>query len=85
VIGAVPLLPFVVDLSVAAGETSPFVWSVILTGSAFFAVGAMKSRFDDQSSISVGLETLGIGAEAAALAFAVGFLLRGLVATDSIR
>ncbi len=78
-VGAVPLLPFVVGLATAAGESSPFLWSVVLTGAAFFAVGAMKSRVVDQWWLTAGLETLVIGGAASALAFAAGFLLRGLV------
>ena len=49
-----------------------------MTGAAFFAVGACKSRFIDESWYVSGLKTLAIGAVAAACAFTVGVLLKGL-------
>ena len=82
VVGLIPLLPFIVDIAISGGVSSPFIWSIALTGVAFFGVGAVKSRFVDGSWWYEGLETMAVGAVAAGLAYAVGVLLRGLV--DSI-
>lgn len=80
VVGAIPLLPFA---GVVVGALSlperPFLWSAAMTAAAFFLVGAAKSRFVDQRWWLSGLETLGVGSVAAALAFAAGVLLGGLV------
>ena len=77
IIGAIPLLPFVVGL---AGLTlpAPFAASAAMTGVAFFAVGALKSFFVEQSWWRSGLETFAVGALAALMAYGVGLLLGGL-------
>lgn len=78
VAGLVPLLPFVVG---AAGVevVRPVVWSAALTGATFAGVGALKARFVDRPVWRSAAETVLLGGAAAALAFTVGVLLRGLV------
>lgn len=74
VVGFVPLLPFVLPLSIP--PQSLFTTSTTLTAAAFFAVGAMKSRFVDEHWLRAGGETLIVGSGAALLAYAVGVFLR---------
>jgi VIT1/CCC1 family predicted Fe2+/Mn2+ transporter len=75
VIGVIPLLPFFAEY--AWGLTvEPFVLSTTLTAVSFFFVGAAKSRFVEQVWYWSGLETLGVGGAAAALAYACGALLQ---------
>ena len=78
IIGAIPLLPFLTSIGGQSEITVPFVGSAILTGAAFFLVGAMKSLFVDQRWWLAGLETLGVGGIAASIAYVVGLLLRGI-------
>lgn len=73
--GAVPLMPFVLGLAIVVHR--PFVWSGLLTGATFFAVGAAKARFVDQPWWRGGAETLAVGGAAAILAWAAGALLSG--------
>lgn len=80
VVGALPLVAYVINL--VAGESileKPFLISSLLTGVAFFFVGAVKSRIVAVSWWRGGLETLLIGGCAAGLAFGVGAALRGVV------
>jgi vacuolar iron transporter family protein len=77
-VGAIPLLAFIADLIRPATFVDPFAWSAVLTGTAFFGVGALKSRFVDQPWWRSGAETLGLGGLAAALAFAIGTALGGI-------
>lgn len=76
VIGLIPLMPFLANLVMDSRLSSPYVWSVVMTGIAFFAVGAGKSRFVDQHWMWAGLETLLVGGGAAALAYVCGVLLK---------
>ncbi len=75
VIGLIPLLPFLVRLLGDSDLPAPYLWSTLMTGVAFFAVGAAKSRFVDQHWTWSGLETLTIGSGAAGLAYLCGVLL----------
>ena len=59
------------------GGSGVFVWSSVLTGVAFFVVGAVKGRFVLHNPVWSGLETLGVGAVAAGMAYACGVLLSG--------
>jgi VIT1/CCC1 family predicted Fe2+/Mn2+ transporter len=77
-VGFLPLLVFVYDLAAPGHVAHAFRWSALMTGVAFFAVGALKSRFVDQSWWRSALETLVVGGVAAALAFAAGDVLQKL-------
>ena len=67
--GLVPLLPFLVGL------TQAFALSVAMTGCAFFAIGSARSRWLLSSWWQAGVETLGVGTIAAALAYAAGMVI----------
>jgi VIT1/CCC1 family predicted Fe2+/Mn2+ transporter len=70
--GLVPLLPWL------AGTPFRFEAAVALTGLVFFAIGSAKSRWSTQRWWWSGAETFAIGMSAAAIAYAVGYLLRGI-------
>jgi vacuolar iron transporter family protein len=72
VCGAVPLLPYLL------GMPEPFTASAVMTGATFFAIGCARSRWSLLSWWRAGLGTLSIGGAAAALAYLVGHILRGL-------
>ena len=78
VIGLIPLLAFLFN-TISSGElANPYLASTLLTGVAFFLVGAAKSLFVDQAWYRSGLQTLAIGGGAAGLAYFVGVLLAGV-------
>jgi VIT1/CCC1 family predicted Fe2+/Mn2+ transporter len=79
VIGAIPLLPFLVDEAVDGGLPNAFMWSALLTGAAFVVVGAAKGVTLGGRVWRSGLETIAIGGAAAAVAWIVGYVLRGLI------
>ena len=74
-IGLIPLLSFVMHWIDPGDAFDPYRVSCLLTGIAFVAVGAIKSRFVQQRWYWAGLETLCVGGAAATLAYAVGALL----------
>lgn len=78
-IGMIPLLPFFVRLLGDSDLAAPYLWSTLMTGVAFFAVGAAKSHFVDQHWTWSGLETLAVGSGAAALAYLCGLSLESFV------
>ena len=82
VVGVLPLVIFIANVALGGDIPSPFLWSAILTGGAFFLIGAIKSRFVAGHWWYEGLETLVIGGIAALLAYGVGVALRGIV--DSV-
>lgn len=79
IVGAIPLLSFVINWVMPDAISAPFLVSAWLTGVAFFVVGALKSHFVSQLWYLGGFETLTVGAVAALLAYVVGVALRGVV------
>lgn len=77
-VGAIPLVPFILEALSPASMADPFIASSVMTAFAFFGVGAAKARFVDKNWLWSGLETLFVGGTAAALAFLVGVLLKGI-------
>ena len=70
--GAVPLLAYLTPLD------DPFTVSLVMTAAVFFAIGTAKSVWSLQPWWRSGIETLAIGMAAAGMAYAVGYLLRGI-------
>lgn len=79
VVGIIPLLSFLLDYFSPLSIAEPFLISSVLTGSAFFAVGAAKALFVEQKWYWAGIETLVVGGSAAGIAYGIGALLKGLV------
>ena len=77
--GSLPLLAFFYQWLFPAVRFSPFLFSAVITGFAFFAVGALKSKFVGKRWLLAGLETLFVGGAAATLAYGVGLLLKGII------
>ena len=78
VAGIIPVAPFIVNLLVDGGISSPFLWSSIATAATFFAIGIYKARVVGGSTLKAGLETVAVGGMAAVLAYGIGWLLRGI-------
>ncbi|MDX1569327.1 MAG: VIT1/CCC1 transporter family protein [Xanthomonadales bacterium] len=78
VIGSVPLLAYIMQALLPGLTIRPFFISCVLTGAAFFLVGAWKAKVVEQAWWRGGLETLLVGGSAAVLAYIAGHLLRGL-------
>jgi VIT1/CCC1 family predicted Fe2+/Mn2+ transporter len=76
-VGLLPLVPFLLALLFRLPIPAPYVWSAALTGAAFFAVGAAKSRFVDEPWLKAGVQTVLVGGLAAALSYLCGMLLSG--------
>lgn len=75
-VGAIPLGAYLIDWLFPRVIEQPFRVSSVMTGIAFFVVGALKSRFVEQHWLRSGAETLLIGGAAATIAYALGALLR---------
>jgi len=77
-IGFIPLLAYVLSYLFLYLREQTFLLSIIFTSCAFFIVGSVKGKIVDKKWYLSGLETLLIGGAAAAIAFLVGFFLKGL-------
>lgn len=76
--GSIPLIAFFYQFLFNEGDFNAFFVSCVMTGFAFFMVGALKSRYIEQRWWVAGLETLIMGGIAAAMAYMIGGFLRGL-------
>ncbi len=79
IVGAIPLLAFFADAINEDLLSNPFAWSIALTAIAFLAVGYVKAYTLGGRLWRSSFETLLLGGAAAALAWLVGYLLRGLI------
>ncbi len=79
IVGLLPLIVFLIGFIYPMDNNTMYLLSTLITGLAFFLVGAAKSWFVDQAWYWSGLETLLVGGIAAGLAFLVGVMLQGVV------
>ncbi len=79
VVGAVPLLAFLIEWGFPGTVAHPFLVSSVLTGLAFFIVGWAKGRELHERPMLAAIETLLVGGAAAGLAYGVGALLKSVV------
>jgi VIT1/CCC1 family predicted Fe2+/Mn2+ transporter len=79
VVGSIPLITFVLEYLHPGTVGQPFLIGSLLTGAAFFIVGALKSRFVEKSWLWEGFETLSVGTLAAGIAYLIGLLLKPVV------
>ena len=77
-VGLLPLLTFIYGFLGESEIAHPYLWSSLITGLTFFAIGTAKARFVQQGWLRSGMETLLIGGAAAGLAFLVGAWLGGI-------
>ena len=78
VAGSVPLLVYLVGLLVPIPAQISFWVSLGLSGLALFGLGAAKVLVTGRSTLRSGLEMLLVGGLAAAVAYLVGALLKGI-------
>jgi VIT1/CCC1 family predicted Fe2+/Mn2+ transporter len=76
VIGAVPLIAYVVDIIRPGLIGNVFGVACALTMVSFGLVGALKARVVGQKTLIGIVETIAVGALASGLAYGVGYLLR---------
>ncbi len=74
--GSVPLLPFFLPFLVGADDL--FLAGVAGSALAFYFIGAFKSRWSLESSLSSGIKTMILGLSAAGISFGIGKILGGL-------
>jgi VIT1/CCC1 family predicted Fe2+/Mn2+ transporter len=77
-IGFIPLLAYVLSYFFESLREDAFMLSMVLTSCAFFIVGSVKGKIVEKTWYRSGFEILIVGGAAAAIAYVVGFLLRGL-------
>ncbi len=77
-VGLIPLIPFVCAVFVDMSNNAQFVWSVIATFSAFILLGVVRGEVMKKNPVGTAAETVIVGGIAAAIAYGVGVLLKGL-------
>jgi len=77
--GAIPLLVYLLGLFVPIAPSAAFIVSLVMSGAALFILGSAKVVVTHRNPLRSGLEMLIVGSLAAAVAYAVGILLKGIV------
>jgi len=80
--GAAPLIPYLLSWFgwVDAGPSLLFQIAGLMTCCVFFSIGSAQGLFVDKPGWKLGAETLATGASAAAIAYLIGWALKGMVA-----
>lgn len=78
IVGTVPLVPFIVSVFVNMSAKMQFLYSILGTFLAFMFTGYMRARITGGSIARSAIETVLVGGVAAAIAYVVGVLLKGL-------
>lgn len=76
--GVIPLLPYLVGLTIPIPSSTAFWMSIALSASALFGLGAAKVKVTGLKPLRSGLEMLIVGGLAAVVAYVVGVLLKGI-------
>lgn len=76
VAGLVPVVPFLFFETMA--DERMFAISVVATGITFLGIGLLRGKYTDVPTLRAGITTLLTGGGAAAVAYLIGYLLRGL-------
>lgn len=79
-VGLIPLLVYVFDLIFDVQVARPFLTTSVMTGLAFAGIGVLKSRVAATPMLRAVLETLILGAIAAAFAYFLGDFLERVIA-----
>jgi vacuolar iron transporter family protein len=78
-VGFLPVLIYVADVLFGLGLSNLFIISSVLAGLAFIGIGWLKSFIVNEPKVRAILETLGLGAIAAAAAYFIGTALERIV------
>ncbi len=79
VVGLLPILPFLFAFLGIISTDIEIMLSVILTGVAFFLVGALKGYVTHAPFLRSGFESLFVGAMAAIISYGIGFGLQSFL------
>jgi len=77
--GSIPLLVYLLGIFVPIAPGSSFAVSLAMSAAALFILGAAKVVVTHRNPLRSGLEMLIVGSLAAAVAYLVGILLKGIV------
>ncbi len=77
-VGMIPLAPFICALFVEISAINQFIWSIVATFAAFTFLGIVRGKVIKKNMFKTALETVLVGGVAAAIAYGVGVLLKGL-------
>lgn len=76
--GFLPLVTFVILYFIPEFNADPFLLSCLITGVSIFIVGALRSIVIAKNWLQAGLEMLLVGGAASAVAYYIGYFLKGL-------
>lgn len=76
IVGAVPLIAYLIDLARPGLIPNPFGAACLLTMVSFALIGALKARVVGQNTLAGIVETIAVGALASGMAYGIGYLLR---------
>jgi VIT1/CCC1 family predicted Fe2+/Mn2+ transporter len=77
--GSIPLLVYLLGIFIPIAASTSFFVSLIMSGVALFILGSAKVVVTHRNPLRSGLEMLIVGSLAAAVAYLVGILLKGIV------
>lgn len=77
-VGLIPLVPFICAIFIDISNDSQFILSIVATFLAFILIGIVRGKVLKKSALGTAAETVIVGGVAAAIAYGVGVMLKGL-------
>ncbi len=78
-IGSIPVISYIVAEKIPLFSNNAFLFAMICTGITFIGIGSVRGKISGAHPLRTSLETLAVGAVAAAVAYGVGAFLGNIL------
>ncbi len=78
-VGSIPVISFIIAEKIPLFANNAFLFAMICTGITFVGIGSVRGKISGKHPVRTSIETLAVGAVAAAVAYGVGAFLGNIL------